>query len=633
MMGLGGLTFAAPWILAAFVAGPAIWWLLRATPPSPRRAPFPPIELLRRLRETEETPARTPWLLLLLRLVLLALIVTALAGPRLNAPAAKPGTGPLILIVDNSWAAAARWADRTNAALAAAEAAAQTRRPLYLVAAAGADPVEASPLSPREARGRIEAMAPQPYSPDRAALAEALDGLVEQIRRRGAGRPEFLWLSDGLDVGGAGAAFGDALVALGDVTVLQETQPDVAWLAPAGEAIPNAIALTARRLDASASGPEQKARAFADDGRLLAEAPVAFDVGDGVAAIRFDQPLSVRNQIAVVRLSKNASAGGTFLLDDTSRRPAVGLVSVQSDEDQPLLSGLYYVERALAPYADTRRGDLAELAQADLSALAMVDVGRLVGSDRQALQTWIEDGGVLIRFAGPRLAALGPAESAEALLPATLRSGGRALGGALSWEEPQGLAPFDEGGPFAGLSRPDDVVVRRQVLAEPSLDLADRTWARLADGTPLVTAAQIGEGWTVLFHVTADPQWSSLPLSGLFVEMLRRAVDMGGKASPDAQASEAPLAPIATLDGYGRLGPPPPIAPVPANRCGGGRAGRAARTLRRPRRRDGDEHRPRRPRVRAACPAAGRGARRLRRTPAARSRPAVVLGGPRRAAD
>ncbi len=105
------------------------------------------------------------------------------------------------------------------------------------------------------------------------------------------------------------------------------------------------------------------------------------------------------------------------------------------------------------------------------------------------LVPWIESGGVLIRFAGPRLAA-----QADDLIPVPLRQGGRALGGTLSWEEPQSLGAFDDASPFAGLTIPADVTVRRQVLAEPSVDLATRTWARLADGTPLVTAVARGQG-------------------------------------------------------------------------------------------------------------------------------------------
>ena len=66
----------------------------------------------------------------------------------------------------------------------------------------------------------------------------------------------------------------------------------------------------------------------------------------------------------------------------------------------------------------------------------------------------------------------------------------------------------------------------RQVLAEPTPDLVERTWASLADGTPLVTGARRDKGTLVLFHVTPEATWSNLPISGSFVEMLRRIVQL-----------------------------------------------------------------------------------------------------------
>ena len=123
---------------------------------------------------------------------------------------------------------------------------------------------------------------------------------------------------------------------------------------------------------------------------------------------------------------------------------------------------------------------------------------------------------MLVRFAGTRLAA-----GDDDLIPTALRRGGRTLGGALSWETPKHIAPFEAPSPFVGLAAPDEVTVTRQVLAEPEPGLADKTWARLADGTPLVTAERRGKGLIVLFHVTADTTWSNLPISGLFVDMLR----------------------------------------------------------------------------------------------------------------
>ena len=105
----GALTFAEPWILLGLIVLPAIWFLLRVTPPSPKRVVFPPLRLLLGLNATEETPARTPWWLLLLRMIAAALIVVALAQPTIGQPPKPLGSGPLVLFVDNGWTAAAHW--------------------------------------------------------------------------------------------------------------------------------------------------------------------------------------------------------------------------------------------------------------------------------------------------------------------------------------------------------------------------------------------------------------------------------------------------------------------------------------------------------------------------------------------
>ena len=150
-----------------------------------------------------------------------------------------------------------------------------------------------------------------------------------------------------------------------------------------------------------------------------------------------------------------------------------------------------------------------------------------------------------------------------------LRLGGRTLGGALSWATPQPLAPFTDDSPFAGLPAAAEVVVNRQVLADPAaLGAEVKVWARLKDGTPLVTAARRGDGQVVFFHVTANSEWSNLPLSGLFVEMLRRITSLGRLGGGDAaqltgdRESDAPRRPrcwpLQVLDGFGLLRTPPP---------------------------------------------------------------------------
>jgi hypothetical protein len=154
-------------------------------------------------------------------------------------------------------------------------------------------------------------------------------------------------------------------------------------------------------------------------------------------------------------------------------------------------------------------------------------------------------------------------------VPVKLRRGGRTLGGSLSWDQPQPLAAFSKDGPFGTMTVPKDVNVTRQVLAEPEAGLVDRTWATLADGTPLVTAEKRGKGMIVLFHVTADTRWSDLPLSGSFVEMLKRMVGLAGTATATDDASKnraerEVVPPTRILDGFGAFGPPTATTrPVP----------------------------------------------------------------------
>ena len=261
------------------------------------------------------------------------------------------------------------------------------------------------------------------------------------------------------------------------------------------------------------------------------------------------------------------SAGATWLVDDRSHRRRVAIASgTSADSAQPLIAPSYYLRRALEPFADVSEwrdsasDPIVSLLAEKPSVLALADMSVAPGPERDAIERFLDDGGVLVRFAGARLAA-----GDDDLTPTALRRGGRTLGGALSWETPKHIAPFEKGSPFFGLSAPDEVTVTRQVLAEPEEGLAEKTWARLADGTPLVTAARRGKGLIVLFHVTADTTWSNLPLSGLFVDMLRRVVaeagsPAGATEAQGARGHTATVPPWRTLNGFGALGVPPPQA-------------------------------------------------------------------------
>ena len=195
----------------------------------------------------------------------------------------------------------------------------------------------------------------------------------------------------------------------------------------------------------------------------------------------------------------------------------------------------------------------------------MADVGAIADAERDLLLPWIEDGGLLVRFAGPRLAQSGAGQlDRDPLLPVRLRAGGRSVGGAMSWGAPRKLRVFPDERVFSGLDVPQDVEINAQVMAQPDVDLPQSVLASLEDGTPLVTGRALGDGRVVLFHVTANADWSNLPLSGLFVGMLERLAESAGGLGPSAEALEGSVwTPQQVLDGFGDLSVPSLLAGVP----------------------------------------------------------------------
>jgi hypothetical protein len=562
------LSFAEPLLLLGLLSLPVLWWLLRVMPPRPRRVEFPPTRLLFDIKPKEETPSRTPWWLTALRLLAAALVILAAAGPIWNPPTGLAGSrAPLVILLDDGWSAAPSWDARIKAADELIATADNDRRGVALVPLS--EPARDITLMPGgTARVALRQLSPKPYSIERVETLPAIERFL-----KATGDCEIAWLSDGVDTGRGPEFLQGLSKTIGDraLTIFEGGTPPPLALAAAENA---AAKMTVKVLRADGGVAAGIVRAIDAKGSPIGEARYTFAPQARETEAAFDLPVELRNDIARLEISGERSAGAVQLLDKRWRRRAIGIVSGSTnDTAQPLLASTFYLTRALAPFADVRLGDRGAPQQAitqfldqKLPMMVLADVGTLSPEIRERIAAWIEQGGVLVRFAGPRLA-----QADDDLVPVKLRRGGRSLGGSLTWEKPQHLASFAADGPFAGLAVPKDITVNRQVLAEPNAVLATKSWASLEDGTPLVTGEHRGKGVVSLFHVSADMRWSDLPMSGSFVEMLRRIVDMSGyTSSPGAGVAGEPkaetVAPLRTLDGFGAFGPPPSTAkPMPAD--------------------------------------------------------------------
>ena len=365
------------------------------------------------------------------------------------------------------------------------------------------------------------------------------------------------WLSDGIEDGNS-KMLSDALHRYGNAGIFAPRQLPMGLLPVTRDA--SGFALTAMRAKAGAA-LDVEAGAIGARGETLAATRLHFRRGDLLAKGHIALPMEVRNATTRLAISGEESAGTVQLLDRGAAQRSAGIVSENaSGESQPLLTDVYYLERALSPYAEIAKGGIAQLLDKHVSVLVLADVARIASADLAKVKDFVSHGGVLIRFAGERMSG-----GSDELVPVKLRAGGRYLGSAMAWSAPQHLAPFDSLSPFNGLEIASEVTVTRQILPEPSADLANRTWARLTDGTPLITAQAIGSGWIVLIHTSASPGWSTLPMSGLYVDMLKRLLALSAGTPARELAGLTSLPPVSLLDGFGHaMSPPADAMPVPA---------------------------------------------------------------------
>ncbi len=572
---LSQITFMQPVLLSALLALPLLWYILRVTPPAPKTIFFPATRFLSGLVSEEQTPDSSPWWLLLLRLFMIALMIIALARPVLNPADSILGQGPVRLVIDNDWAAAQTWTQQMSAAEEFATQAAREERDIYIIpttASIGEDkPVQFGPLAESDALSILRGLTPNSWNANYDVLLALLKDKKENVSYHN------IWISNGLDAGGSSKIIKEL-----------QTQGGLHYIMPKAERAPLLLrptkrAMAKRTKDANQNTSDIHIDLDAPDG-IIESLPVTVQAviqGGNIAdtqttilnkderpqTISFEVVESLQSKLSQFRVSGRRGAGALFLLDDQFKKRHICIAgSAQSDKSAPLIEETYFIRRALEPFAKITLDDPLKLIEGGASVIILPDISAMTTQTLNTLENWVKEGGLLLRFAGPKMA---DATTGQFLLPVNLRAGGRSLSGSLSWDEPQTIDTFSETSPFYGLDIPLDISISQQVLADPAQDLEGKIWAQLSDGTPFITASGMDKGMVVLIHTTANTEWSNFAISGLYVSVLKRIIQLAGTSATQTSKVFSNLDPLVIVDGYGGLiTPPAAVHPLPAGDLG-----------------------------------------------------------------
>lgn len=554
MFSLGALTFLTPLALTALLAIPVLWWLLRVMPPQPKNIKFPAYFLIKDLKTDIKTASKTPWWLLLLRSLIAALFIIALADPVLKMSEGLPGSGGSVLVVvDNGWSAATGWKERQVKIKEFIPRIKRSGRSvIFMPTAPTASDGKlrvSGPMDAAEAEVFASRLLPEAWPADHKGLkALAADTLEKHPVTY------TFFFSDGTakDIDTQ-----ELLESLqnsgGGLLVVRDDKVNDPFVLKRSVQKPGQLAFGVERLHAAQKAEDMALTAVAGAGNVLDELEFSYPEKEKLFTVTWDMLAEMRNKVTRMALRGKQTAATIYMTDTQWQQHPVGIVADPAQkENESFLNEVYYLKRALETNSQISIDQIDELLKQPLSALIWPDSAPMTAVERVSLVDWVQQGGFLIRFAGPNLAA----SPEDPLLPVELRYGQRAMEGSMTWEKPVALGDVADQSPLLGLSVPKDVTVTRQVLANPSPEVFEKTWLQLEDGTPLVTGGSVGKGVIVLIHTTAGPDWSNFCYSGLYVEALRRMISLSTGIG-DYKA-EVLLSPLMLMDSFGNLVSPDP---------------------------------------------------------------------------
>jgi hypothetical protein len=549
------ILFTNPWVLSGLAALPVLWFLLRVTPPAPRRVALPSARFLKDLIPTRQTSTHTPWWILILRMATIALIIFAFAGPIYNPAPTAPDSKPVLIVFSNDWAAAASWNEQITAATQIISKSRRGNQNIFILTTAPSNDDKkflTGPTTPAQAEGIIKAMTPLPWPGDIAGALKDAQTLPEKI--------DSIWLSHGIEEPGADDLY-EFLKSRGRFTAH----------IPAPEKLPLTLKKSPARADDKISitiaapgnippGRNVAVHALGARGQIIDTQPVKIKPGEDTEVF-FNTPQNLGGDITQFKIVGAQGAGAVYIIGGGGRKTVAIFGAAADDNPKPFIEARFYIRRALEGFANIIEGPDEKILNEKPDVVILPDTGNLPLETLSALEKWVKDGGLLIRISGPNMAA----SNEQFLTPLPIRGGNRALDGAMTWEKPQKISAFPETSPLYGINFHEDIFVRQQILTQPTSDMESMTWAKLSDGTPLITSAPFERGRIVLIHTAIDPAWSDLPLSGAFVEILKRIIGLAGRTDI-APNTGGILNAIWVMDGYGAIVKPGAnVKPIPAN--------------------------------------------------------------------
>ena len=268
--------------------------------------------------------------------------------------------------------------------------------------------------------------------------------------------------------------------------------------------------------------------------------------------INLSFPTEIFNQINSIEIIGQNHAGAKYYFDDFSKKKTIAILSDNEFyKESPLLSPVYYLKKSLDSKHNIKVGKIDNIIKQNFSTIIIPETAKIPNEYYEKLNDWLLQGGTLIRFSGKSLVQ----EKSKFLPSQDTYSRIRNIEGQLTINNKLFISEFEKDSIFSGLQIPQDIIIKKQLIFD-TYSKQVTLLAKFNDNTPFVSMKKFGEGKIILFHIGANNDWSNLPISSLFPDMINRVL-LFSKNYNSSNLKNLNL--NKEIDGFGRLVSPKKI--------------------------------------------------------------------------
>ncbi len=548
---LNNISFANPLALWAIGSLPLIYLVVKTFPPAPKSFNFSSLYLLKSISSDTITRSKCPIWLLIFRILLILVIIIYFSKPFINSSKLDNKIENYFVFLDAGWSTASEWENYKDTLLEIMLEAKKLNKKFYLLRS-NPDKERDSTIMFQSTNQLSDYLNEQPPSPWQFNLDKTINKLDKTKFKKNT---RYFYILSDFDYYPNEKRIS---------SIIKEKYPNIEIINLVSRIkvldkpsiIADNIEIKVKRLGNFFSEDQFYLKMVSKDGQVIYYKNYNFKKNDHTVIIREKFPLSLINRLEKIEIVDQNHAAGKFYFDDLNKKKIIGIVSEIIDyKENPLLSSVYYIKKALGNENKIIINNLENLISANIDILILPDVGLIEEKLSIILKKWISNGGLLIRFSGPKLAK----EYTNFITTEKTYKKIRFLGGQLSWEDEPIIESFPDNSIFRGLEIPDDIVIRKQLMLDFKGNQKYTVLGSLKDGTPLITSKEYDKGKIILFHFTANNDWSNIPITNLFVEMLYRTTLFNSIRKNDS-LEEVKMKYF--IDGFGKIQKPDKIIKI-----------------------------------------------------------------------